>query len=282
MRRQRLLRGAAIAVAAALCGGTLSLAVIEPAYASPGGVELEINGTDPGNAAFTASPSSPMLNVSGLVPGSTTSGVAGVWNTTSDPASITLQMIDPISISPPAGKLADELVFSIAVSSNGTTDPYSTVWSGSAADLQSGVEAIAALPGNGKEWLRLSALLPLASGNETQGNSYTFGLAVVLTGPDQGGPIIPLASSAPPSTTSSSATVPSGSDSVGGVSTSRSAPSGGSTATIPPPSSGVGGQSSGHSLASTGVDVTLLTLIGVLLILSGFLLLQRRRGAREH
>jgi hypothetical protein len=278
MRRRRPLLATAVAVAAAACGAALSLAGAQSAHASPGGVEVEVNGTNPSDAAFTATPASPMLSVSGLVPGSTTSGVAGVWNMTSSPASITLQMVDPISVAPPAGELANELVFSIAESSNGTTDPYVTVWSGSAANLQAGVEAIAALPANGKEWLRLSALLPLGSGNETEGNSYTFGLAVVLTGQDQGGPIIPPTSSAPPSTT----TIVSGSNSVGGVSTSRGVPSGGSTATIPPPSSGVGGQSGGHSLASTGIDITLLTLIGLLLILCGALLVMRVRVSRRH
>lgn len=59
------------------------------------------------------------------------------------------------------------------------------------------------------------------------------------------------------------------SNGVGGVSASNTA--------------GHSGQSDGnHGLASTGVNVVLLTLIGALLIFCGFVLLQRRRGAREH
>lgn len=284
-------RGPAVAALIAgvlLAGATCFGIAATPAAAAPAGLELDVNGS-----GFTAAPTTPLLGVSGLVPGSVASGVLGIRNDTADPGSVTIRIVSPASsengctpaelaLDPGcdptgAGQLPDHLLFGLAASPDGgkTYDP--PLWTGTVAQLESGVEAIASLGGGGVEWLQVSAALPIATGNETQSDTFAFGLAVTLAGAGGGGPIIPP---------SGLPTVPTGSGAgVGGVSTGRSAPPTTSTVTVPP-GHGVGGQSSGEGLASTGIPVLALITAGVLLLASGGLLAVtvrlRRSGRREN
>jgi hypothetical protein len=274
-----------------VCAGLTALALAAPAQATPGGIEISIGG-----APFTSTPSTSLMTLSNVAPGTTEARVMGVRNTTSVPGSISMKFIGvtssengctaaesamPGGCDPGGnGQLAQNLTFMVA---RGTAQggPFTPVWVGPATDA--GTVTVPIDPdlagGGGTDWVQITAALPVWTGNEVQSDTFGFGLAVVITS-------IPTPLAVPPtapSTTSSSVSAPSGSNSVGGVSASRTDADGDSTATVPPPSQGANGQSTGHhSLASTGIDVALLTMIGLLLIFSGALLALKARSARQH
>jgi hypothetical protein len=290
----RVLRHAVTVVLAISTG--LAVFLLGPASASAaGGVPIDIG------AGFTTNPSGPLLTVSKLVPGGSSSAVVGVRNLSNASADIDLQLInvhddehgctksealvDPTCDDPGLGEgdMANALVFTID-EGDAKAGQFTQTWTGSAATLVAAATDISvSIPATSDRWLQITVSLPFATGNETQTDTFGFGIRVDLTG--LGTVVVPAAVGGA-STTSSTATTPSAphsgisnagsgsssSQGVGGVSVSNS---GGSA--------GHSGQSAGgHGLASTGVNVVLLTLIGVLLIFCGFLLLQRRRGAREY
>jgi hypothetical protein len=289
----RVLRRATTVALAAATG--LAVFLLGPASASAaGGVPIDIG------AGFTTNPSGPLLTVSKLIPGGSSSAVVGVRNLSNASADIDLQLInvhddehgctksealvDHTCDDPGLGEgdMANALVFTID-EGDAKAGPFTQTWTGSAATLVAAATDISAsIPATSDRWLQITVSLPFATGNETQTDTFGFGIQVDLTG--LGTVVVPAAVGGT-STTSSTATTPSAphssisnagsgssSQGVGGVSASNS---GGST--------GHSGQSAGgQGLASTGVNVVLLTLIGAVLIFCGFLLLQRRRGAREH
>ena len=78
------IRRLATALLIAAAGGCAVLAAdAGPASADTGSLELNINGS-----GYTATPSDPLITAANFVPGSTVSGVMGVWNTRSVAGSI--------------------------------------------------------------------------------------------------------------------------------------------------------------------------------------------------
>ncbi|HEU5006135.1 MAG TPA: hypothetical protein VFT67_04130 [Jatrophihabitantaceae bacterium] len=293
----RVLRRALTAALAVATG--LAVFLLGPASASAASsVPIDIG------AGFTTNPSGPLITITKLIPGGSSSAVVGVRNLSNASADIALQLTnvhddehgctksealvdttcdDP---GPGEGDLGADLVFTI---DEGTakTGPFTNTWTGSAATLVSAATDIsAAIPATSDRWLRITVSLPFATGNETQTDTFGFGIQVDLTG--LGTVVVPAAatstatSTAPSTGTATTPTTPtSGSNAGSGASSSHGV--GGVSASNSGGSNGAGGQSAGGTgLASTGVNVVLMTLIGALLILCGFLLLQRRRGAREN
>ena len=289
----RVLRCALTAALAVATG--LAVFLLGPASASAaGGVPIDIG------AGFTTNPAGPLLTLTNMIPGESASAVVGVRNLSNASADIALQLINvhddehgctksealvDLTCGDPGlgeGDLTNALVFTID-EGDAKAGPFTQTWTGGAATLVAAATDISAsIPATSDRWLRITVSLPFASGNQTQTDTFGFGLRVFLSGL---GTVVGPAAVGGASTTSAATTTPtaphssisnagsgaSSSGAVGGVSTSRS---GGSN--------GHSGQSAGgQGLASTGVDIALLTLIGALLILCGVLLMQRR-GAREH
>jgi len=295
----RVLRRALTATLAVATG--LAVFLLGPASASAAsGVPIDIG------AGFTTNPSGPLITITKLIPGGSSSAVVGVRNLSNASADIALQLINvhddehgctksealvDTTCGDPGldeGDLGADLVFTIDEGA-AKTGPFTNTWTGSAATLVSAATDIsAAIPATSDRWLRITVSLPFATGNETQTDTFGFGIQVDLTG--LGTVVVPAAASstaatsAPSTGTSTTPTAPISSISNAGTGTSSSAGVGGvSTSKSGPGANGHSGQSAGgQGLASTGVNVVLLTLVGALLILCGFLLLQRRRGAREH
>jgi hypothetical protein len=286
------LRVAAVLGASALCAGLFAFVAVPPA-AAVGGVEVSIGG-DP----FTAAPSKSLMTLDDLAPGSLESAVMGIRNTTSATGSITFKFVDATSsengctpaelaLDPSCdpngpGQLPTALTFEIARSAS-QAGPFAPVWIGTVGTLEGpGVTVDKSLAaynpanGDGTEWMQLTVSLPLWAGNELQSDTFSFGASVELTTV-----VAPLIIPPPTSSSASSSSVPptsssaGGGGAVGGVSTSASPPGGGSQ--------GISGQSTGqHSLASTGLDIALLTMIGITLIFCGALFLLRFRTSRQH
>jgi hypothetical protein len=292
----RVLRRA-LTVALAITAG-LAVFLLGPASASAaGGVPIDIG------SGFTTNPSGPLITLTNLIPGGSSSAVVGVRNLSNASADIALQLInvhddehgctksealvDTTCGDPGLGEgdLGADLVFTVDEGAT-KTGPFTNTWTGSAATLVSAATDIsAAIPATSDRWLRITVSLPFATGNETQTDTFGFGIQVDLTG--LGTVVVPAAVGGT-STSSSTGTTPSAphssiSNAGSGSSSSSSQGVGGVSASNSGGSSGHSGQSAGgQGLASTGVNIALLTMIGALLVLCGFLLLQRRRGAREH
>lgn len=148
-------------------------------------------------ATFSQHPTGSLINELRLYPGSSTSGVMGVRNDSSDTASVTLtsnnivssengcvhpELAAPGGCHPGPGQLGDALRFTVATSpsQHGT---YVTTWTGSAAGLASGVPISGDLAAHGTVWVSLTASLPWAAGNEVQTDTYGFDLRVDVQGP---------------------------------------------------------------------------------------------------
>jgi hypothetical protein len=293
----RVLRRALTAALTLATGFAVFL--LGPASAdAAGGVPIDIG------AGFTTNPSGPLITITRMIPGGSSSAVVGVRNLSNASADIALQLInvhddehgctksealvDTTCGDPGLGEgdLGADLVFTI---DEGTSKagPFTNTWTGSAATLVSAAtDVAAAIPATSDRWLRITVTLPFATGNETQTDTFSFGIQVDLTG--LGTVVVPAgigtspSSSEPAAGTSTTPSGPHSSISNAGSGTSSSHGVGGVSASNPGGSTGHSGQSAGGSgLASTGVNVLLLTITGALLVLCGFLLLQRRRGARE-
>lgn len=253
----RCVRGLLVAMFTVGFGAALWFGAIASASADTGtGLKIDLPASGGG---FTASPTGQLIDELKLAPGFSTSGIMGVLNSSTAAAAMTVSMnnvvssengcthpelAEPGGCSAGPGQLAGELVFAIAVSdSQGGT--YTAAWTGSAAQLQSGVHVTDGIAAGSAEWVRLSVDLPMAAGNEVQSDTFGFGLRVTL---ESNG-----------SSTSAG---------VGGVTAAR----GGGTAALSSGSSG---------LAFTGVPAVLMSAAGLLLVLSGVLLIVGVRTARE-
>jgi hypothetical protein len=218
--------------------------VAAPASAASGGVEIALPAHQFG---FSINPSGSLIDAPRIAPGFSSDGVMGVRNGSDAAADLSIAMVGVTSdengcthpeaaqgCAPGKGQLGAELVFALAVSGaqSATFDP---VWTGSAADLQHGVHVANDIGSGAVRWVRLTVSLPMSSGNETQSDTFGFGLRVTLDGPGA-----------------------SASAGVAGVSTSRD---------------GLGGHG-GHEAASAGVDALALTGVpGAMLVGAGLLLL---------
>jgi len=231
-------------------GATLWFGAVAPASADTGsGLKIDLPASGGG---FTTNPTGHLIDELRLAPGLSTSGIMGVLNSSTAAAAMTVSMNDVVSsengcthpelaepggCSAGPGQLAGELVFDIAVSDS-QSGTYTSAWTGSAAQLESGVRVTDGIAAGSAEWVRLSVALPTTAGNEVQSDTFGFGLRVTL---ESNG-----------SSTSAG---------VGGVTAAR----GGGDAAL--------GSSAAGGLAFTGVPAMLMIAAGLLLVVSGVLLI---------
>jgi hypothetical protein len=250
----------------ALCAALIAV-VTHPGIAGAAGSHVQIDVVGSGEG-FVAQPTGPLVDTSGLAPGRSASGTMGVRSDFADSTDLTVELVDVAdddngcthaeravddTCGRAQGDLGADLVFTLAVSdsANGT---YLRSWTGRAAQLERGVAVTQAVAAGAETWVRLDVDLPSAAGNETQTDTYGFGVRVVVQS-DSGG---------------SSVQIPGGSGADSGGSGGARDASGTST--------------SGHSgLAFTGFQVAMAIVVGGLLVAGGAVLVggaaMRRRRA---
>jgi hypothetical protein len=257
LRRTRRLGLAMIGTACV----ALVVAILMPGQANAaGGGHVTINVVGSGDG-FTPTPTGPLVNTAGLIPGHSSSGTMGVHNGFDQPSDLLLRLIDVSDddngCTPPEdavdpscgsgqGDLGADLVFTVTVatSENGA---YVPSWTGRASEIEGGVVVARSLAAGAAQWVRVDVKLPFSAGNAVQTDTFGFGVRVVLQN----------------------------SSGVGGVQV-------GPTGTP----QGVGPNSSGQdglNLPFTGTRVALLFGAGMLALLGGLVLLAgarigRRRG----
>jgi hypothetical protein len=219
----------------------------------PNDVEVSVAG-----APFTPDSPQPLLDVSSLAPGETTSAVLGVRSTMRVPGHLFLRMHDVRDDDggcvPPEravdntcglgeGDLGHVLGFTLATAAD-RQGPYTARWSGSAADLEGTVDTRLNIASGATQWVLMTANLPAQAGRQVESDTFRFALAVIVRG--EAG---------------------TGASGVGGKHAHHHGSSGG-----------------GSPLANTGVAMTVLAGVGALLVVLGLLLLAtawRRNRARS-
>jgi hypothetical protein len=196
--RAKRLRGIVAGVFVAACAIALSLGLAAPASAAPGGVEIDIVSQ---GAGFTASPVGPLLDMDRLAPGAATSAVLGVRSTESGAADFAIQFVnvtsdengcthtelaEPGGCGPGAGQLRGALTASLAVA-DAALGPYQQIWTGSAADLEAGVQFASGVRSGVARWVRVSLGLPTSVGNEVQSDQYHFSVRIAAQYADLAG-----------------------------------------------------------------------------------------------
>lgn len=199
----------------------------------------------------------PLLDVSALAPGRSTSAVLGVRSGMHGRADLLLDLHgvhddDNGCVGPEravdetcgrgGGDLGHALRFTIATSlrRHGT---YTERWSGPAVALEQALDTHMTVPADAVRWVRMAATLPARAGSRVESDTFRFGLTVILRGRSG-----------------------TGGAGVGGKHVHRHH-----------------GSSGGGPLANTGVTVTVLAGIGALLIVVGLLVLATtwRRARRR-
>ena len=230
-----------------LCGLAAVLCLIvgtalTSAGAAPGGqVQVALDG-----AGFTDRPAGPLLDMSGLVPGTAASADVGVRSALDAPAALRLRMIAvhddehgcttaearvDHSCGTGNGELGDSLVFTLDAAKS-PTGTYRPTWTGTAAQLERGIDADVVVPAGADRWLHLTGSLPASVTDVVQSDGFTFTMRIELFGHH-----------------------------------------GAAGVTVGPkhPASGTGG------LAFTGVSIALLASGGAFLLAAGVLVLSRSR-----
>lgn len=176
--------------ALAVC--VLGAASIRSAVAAPASGNIQIALPDRG-IGFTDSPSAPLLDVSTLVPGKSTSATMGVLNTSGDTADISLGLTNVVKTDTcPAGasycsrdtfNLDSKLLITLAVSDT-EGGAYDTVAKDvSAAQFAATAKLLASgVADGGTRWVTMTASLPSTVGNEVQAERLTFDVQVILQG----------------------------------------------------------------------------------------------------
>ncbi len=155
--------------------------------AGDGAVQVAING-----APFTDHPAAGLLDVTGLAPGSARSATFGVRTAATAAESLSLRVLTTQTVEDgcgaaearctgSTGELGLELTFAIAEAPS-SSGPYHQVWHGSAATLGGGVATGVSVAAGADRWIRLTATVPTAAGNEIEGEAFRFALRVQLTG----------------------------------------------------------------------------------------------------
>jgi hypothetical protein len=143
---------------------------------------------------FTSAPAGPLLDVDSLVPGGSTSQVLGVRSASTGAGELELRFLavhddDNGCTSPEAvvdtscgtggGELGTALRFALAVA-DAPDGTYVRTWSGTAAQLERGIDAHTVVTRGADRWVRLSATLPGSTGDEVQSDTFGFRLRVEL------------------------------------------------------------------------------------------------------
>lgn len=246
MTRQR---GSALVTAAAILCLLIGAFGANAAADDNGKVQLSVGGR-----GFTANPVGPLLDTSGLAPGTSAAATLGVRSRFAVATELSVRLThvhDDDNGCNPAEAAVDSTcgagqgdlghaavaTLEVATAERGS---YRPVWRGAAERLVGGVAAGLTVPGHADRWLRLTVAVPPQVGNVIESDTFTFGLRVVLAGNGA-----------------------SGGSGVGGVDT------GGHSG------NGTGG------LAATGFSTVLFVSGGALLLLAGAMLLGAGRSDRR-
>lgn len=140
----------------------------------------------------------PLFDVSRVFPGWTSTRTLALRNNTADAARLAVSATDivdrengcnhPEALVDPTcganqGELGHEMNIDVYVDAEGDGSfPSSPTWSGNLYDLADPVLVDGAVPAQGVVGLRLTAELPLSSGNETQTDQLGFGFRMSLEG----------------------------------------------------------------------------------------------------
>ena len=207
---------------------------------------------------FTDVSPQPLLDVSALAPGGSTSAVLGVRSGLRSTADLYLRLSDvhdddngcvrpeqavDTTCGPNGGEIGSVLQFRIETADQ-PGGVYTTRWAGPADQLHHAMDTALEFAAQATKWVRMTASLSPDAGRSVESDTYRFTLDVVLRGAGGGGRI-----------------------EIGGEHTHRHAASPG-----------------GGPLALTGVAVTVLAGVGVLLVILGLLVLAsawRRNRARS-
>lgn len=178
------------ALAAALCCLVLGVLLPPSADAAAGGrVQISLPGK-----SFTARPSGSLFQVGGLAPGTSTSALLGVRSGFGGDTTLRLRLLDvhnddngctaaeariDHSCGVGGGDLGTAVVFTLATSKS-RSGTFATAWTGTVAQLQQGVATDVVLRAHAQRWLRVTAALPAAVGNEVQSDTFGFRLRVEL------------------------------------------------------------------------------------------------------
>lgn len=166
MRRARWWAALA-AVAAIVClGGGLAWAAASPHAPSPP-LQVSLAG-----APFTSDPVGPLFVADGLAPGRSAVVVLGV-RVGSAPEVLSLQLLptaDDDALAP-----ATRFDLEVGAAPDG---PFRSVWSGGTGSFAAGVRTGVSVGRGADRWVRLTATVPAASGNEVAGATLRFGLRV--------------------------------------------------------------------------------------------------------
>lgn len=180
--------GVVLVVSAGLC---LVAALLLPSAvaARSGLVQVAVNGE-----AFTSTPTQPLLDVNGLVPGRSSTGRFGVRSGLASAGSLRLRLIEPHDddngCAPPealvdkscgtgGGELASALVVGVDVAATPTA-AATRVWTGTAAQLERGVDTLVGVPAGGQRWVTVTATLPGSVGNAVQSDTLSFRTRIEL------------------------------------------------------------------------------------------------------
>jgi len=173
-----------------MAGLALLLGLLIPSVAAAAGsthIRVHIVGQGGG---FTTHPTGGLLDAAGLVPGGSASGTVGVRSDAVGSSDLYLRLVDVSNddngctvaersvdhtCGSNQGDLAAALRFTLAVAST-EHGPYIQNWTGHAAQLERGVAVTRGVASGTPRWVRVTANLPFASGNQTQ--TDTFGFAV--------------------------------------------------------------------------------------------------------
>jgi hypothetical protein len=178
------------AFAAALCCLVLGVLLPPSADAAAGGrVQVSLPGQ-----GFTAHPGGSLFQIGGVAPGTSTSALLGVRSGFGGDTTLGLKLLDvhdddngctpsealvDRSCGVGDGDLGSSVVFTVATSAS-RSGTFAPAWTGTVAQLQRGAATQVMLQAHEQRWLRVTAALPAAVGNEIQSDTFGFRLRVEL------------------------------------------------------------------------------------------------------
>lgn len=129
---------------------------------------------------YTSAPRGPLIDMTQLAPGLSTSAVMGVHNGFHSASELYLGF-DNLVVHGASRSLFDELRINIAIGAS-RTGRYTSSWSGSMRQLSHAVAIDQAVPAGSDRWVRVAAALPISAGDEVESSVIGFGIHVQLDG----------------------------------------------------------------------------------------------------
>jgi hypothetical protein len=130
---------------------------------------------------FTTAPRGPLIDMTQLAPGLSTSAVMGVHNGFRSTSALYLAFDNVVEhgAAGSARSLLDELRINISLGASRSAR-YTQVWSGSMRQLAHAVAIDDAVRAGTDQWVRVTAALPMTVGDEVESSVIGFGIHVQL------------------------------------------------------------------------------------------------------